>query len=72
MLNSAGEHRGGRTLQLIVPFIENFKAQARQFRDYYATTTVYGEQALAGWGDDNAMSDSAFLIAAYRASQVGG
>ena len=39
-------------------------------RDYYGTTTRYGEVALAGWSGDKRVRDSDFVIAAYQASQI--
>ena len=39
---------------------------------YYAVTRHYGEQALAGWRGDRSVSDSAFVIGAYQASQIVG
>ena len=61
-----------RTLTLLLPFIENSEAGAAAFKTYYATTKAYGEGALAGWKDETAMSDGAFLISAYQASQIMG
>lgn len=41
-------------------------------RDYYATTRRYAATAIAGWRRDPAVSDAAFVIAAYQASQITG
>lgn len=61
-----------RTIELLIPLIEGFEDNADGFKTYYATTKAYGETALKGWADDGAISDSAFLVAAYQASQIVG
>ncbi len=61
-----------RTLELVVSNIEVFVDIAEGFKSYYAVTKAYGETALAGWASDTAVSDSAFLVAAYQASQIMG
>ncbi|MEO0694618.1 MAG: hypothetical protein AAFY84_00835 [Pseudomonadota bacterium] len=61
-----------RTLELIIPYVEASEISADSFKTYCATTRAYGEDALLGWSDENAISDSAFLIAAYQASQIMG
>ena len=61
-----------RTLELLVPTLEEFDTVADGFKAYYATTKAYGETALMGWADENTTSDSVFLIAAYQASQIMG
>lgn len=37
---------------------------------YYESTNRYGDLAIAGWGNDPAVSDEEFVIAAYQASQI--
>jgi len=61
-----------RTLEILVPNIENFAGSAEAFKAYYAVTKAYGETALSGWANEDAVPDSAFLIAAYQASQIMG
>ena len=61
-----------RMLMRVVPAVERFESRADNFKTYYATTKAYGEKALLGWVDENAMSDSAFVVAAYQASQIMG
>ena len=61
-----------RTLELLVPALEEFSPRTDNFKSYYATTKAYGETALMGWADEKAISDSAFLVAAYQASQIMG
>lgn len=61
-----------RTLELLVPPLEEFSPQTDNFKSYYATTKAYGETALMGWADETAISDSVFLVAAYQASQIMG
>lgn len=39
---------------------------------YYEVTGGYATRALAGWQADSDISDSAFVIAAYQASQING
>lgn len=41
-------------------------------RTYYATTRRYASTAIAGWKRNPAVSDQAFVIAAYHASQITG
>ncbi len=59
-----------RTLEILVPNIENFTGSAEDFKAYYAVTKAYGKTALSGWANDDAVPDSAFLVAAYQASQI--
>jgi len=61
-----------RTLEILVPNIGNFADSAEEFRAYFAVTKAYGETALSGWANDDAVSDSKFLVAAYQASQIMG
>ncbi|MEM6537231.1 MAG: hypothetical protein AAF742_00400 [Pseudomonadota bacterium] len=61
-----------RTLELLIPFIAEFERNADTFKKYYATTKAYGETALRGWEGDATVSDGAFVIAAYQASQIMG
>ena len=70
--NRAARAETDRTLEILVPNIENFERQAEAFKAYYSVTKAYGETALSGWANDEAVSDSAFLIAAYQASQIMG
>ena len=39
---------------------------------YYATTRTFADVALAGWAGDRRVSDNAFVIGAYQASQIQG
>lgn len=59
-----------RTLELLIPTLESFDGIANDFKAYYATTKAYGETALKAWEDQDAISDSEFLVAAYQASQI--
>ena len=70
--NRAARAETDRTLEILVPNIEDFERQAEPFKAYYSVTKAYGETALSGWANDEAVSDSAFLIAAYQASQIMG
>lgn len=42
----------------------------RELAAYYAVTRAYAETALKGWRGDPAVTDDAFVIAAYQASQI--
>ncbi len=68
--NRAARAETDRTLQILIPNTENFAGNAEEFKAYYMVTKAYGETALSGWANDEAVSDSAFLIAAYQASQI--
>nr|WP_298931336.1 hypothetical protein [uncultured Erythrobacter sp.] len=59
-----------RTLELLIPANQVLEANAADFQTYYATTKAYGETALRAWEDQDAVSDSDFLVAAYQASQI--
>jgi hypothetical protein len=63
------------TERMLVQLIPELRAQLEFFdrtTQYYATTRRYAGQAFAGWKGDSRISDSAFVIAAYQASQVNG
>lgn len=68
----AARSETNRTLELLSIVVEDFEEIADHFKGYYATTKAYGETALEGWADENAISDSAFLVSAYQASQIMG
>ena len=57
-------------LEQLKPELQRIVGRAALVRDYYAITRRYAEAAFAGWGNDPKVSDSAFVIAAYQASQV--
>ncbi|GAB5456162.1 MAG: hypothetical protein Hens2KO_23910 [Henriciella sp.] len=59
-----------RTLELLLPNLEASEDGGNAFTAYYATTKAYGETALKAWEDQDAVSDSDFLVAAYQASQI--
>lgn len=59
-----------RTLGLLLSSLEEFEGGVNDFKIYYATTKAYGETALKAWEDQDAISESDFLIAAYQASQI--
>lgn len=59
-----------RTLELLLPNLEASEDGGNAFTAYYAVTKAYGETALKAWEDQDAVSDSDFLIAAYQASQI--
>lgn len=61
-----------RTLVMIVDEMVLLDQLSDMFAQYYVTTTVYGEAALMGWNDPEVMSDSAFIVSAYQASQIVG
>ena len=61
-----------RTLVMIVDEMVLLDHLSDMFAQYYETTTVYGEAALMGWNNPDAMSDSAFIVSAYQASQIVG
>ena len=57
-------------LEQLKPELQRIVARAALVREYYATTRRYAETAFAGWENDPKVSDNAFVIAAYQASQV--
>ena len=57
-------------LDQLKPELRRIVARAALVRDYYATTRRYAETAFAGWENDPKVSDNAFVIAAYQASQI--
>ena len=59
-------------LEQLKPELQRIVARTALVRDYYATTRHYAETAFAGWENDPQVSDRAFVIAAYQASQVKG
>ena len=59
-----------RTLELLIPANKILEANAADFQSYYATTKAYGETALRAWEDQDAVSDTDFLVSAYQASQI--
>ena len=61
-----------RLLDQLRPEIRYQEKQYRHFERYLKTTGGYTQTALAGWGRDPAVSDNAFVIAAYQASQITG
>ena len=61
-----------RLLEQLRPEIRYQEQQYRQFERYLKTTGDYTKVALAGWRRDPAVSDNAFVIAAYQASQITG
>ena len=63
------------TIRLLNQFKPEIQWQQRQFngiKTYMAITGGYARVAQAGWRGDPAVSDSAFVIAAYQASQITG
>lgn len=59
-----------RLLDQLRPELGNNIRGAKATADYYAVTRAYAETALKGWQGDPAISDDAFVIAAYQASQI--
>jgi len=53
----------------IEPELQNLIVNFRTITDYYRVTRDYAETAFAGWRGDPQVSDRAFVIAAYQASQ---
>ena len=63
------------TIRLLNQFKPEIQWQQRQFdaiKTYMAITGNYARIAQAGWRGDPAVSDTAFVIAAYQASQITG
>lgn len=51
------------------PELHNLIGNFKTLTDYYAVTRKYADTAFAGWRGDPGVSDRAFVIAAYQASQ---
>ena len=50
--------------------LTGFTSYLKGVRVYYATTKKYADRADAGWSGNPSVSDEAFVIAAYQASQI--
>lgn len=61
-----------RMIAQLEPSIELLEQYFDSARRYYGVTRRYAATAEAGWAGDPAVSDLAFVIAAYQASQVMG
>ena len=61
-----------RMLDQLRPELERQVDTYRSTYDYYKTTRRFAGTALGGWDRDPAVSDEAFVIAAYQASQISG
>lgn len=72
---NAGRLERAETARLIAQLLPELRAQVDFYdtaKAYYATTRRFAEVALAGWAGDAKVSDNAFVIAAYQASQIQG
>ena len=72
---NAGRLEGAETqhrLDQFKPELHRIRGRVENVRHYYATTRRFAVVALAGWADDTRVSDNAFVIAAYQASQIQG
>lgn len=56
-------------LRDLKPELKNMIFNFGALADYYVVTRRYGDTAFAGWRGDSQVSDRAFVIAAYQASQ---
>lgn len=59
--------------QMLIQLDPQLQAMNNYFsaaRGYFATTRSYATTAIAGWRGDPQVSDEAFVIAAYQASQI--
>lgn len=61
-----------RLLDELRPEIRYQEENFRRFERYQQTTAAYAKVAMAGWRRDPSVSDNAFVIAAYQASQITG
>lgn len=61
-----------RLLDQLRPEIRYQEQQYRQFERYLRTTDAYTKVALAGWQREPGVTDNAFVVAAYHASQITG
>jgi hypothetical protein len=59
-----------RMLTQLVPQLRGMTEYFDAARTYYGVTRNYATTAIAGWRGDPAVSDEAFVIAAYQASQI--
>jgi hypothetical protein len=50
--------------------LKNEKSVINFTRDYWLTTTDYGEKTIAGFHSDPSISDKQFIISAYQTSQA--
>ena len=56
-------------LRELKPELNNLIGNFKVLTDYYVVTRKYADTAFAGWRGDPGVSDQAFVIAAYQASQ---
>jgi len=72
--NQQSAERGDtiRLLNELRPEIRYQEESFRRFERYQGTTGAYAKVAMAGWRRDPSVSDNAFVIAAYQASQITG
>ena len=52
------------------PGLSIFEQSLASAQDYFAIANRYGDTAFAGWAHGPKVSDKAFVIAAYQASQI--
>ena len=62
----------GRLLSQLDTELAEVLVDLQSMDAYYAVSDRYATRALAGWRGDPRVSDSAFVIAAYQASQING
>jgi hypothetical protein len=58
-----------RMLINLRPEIGSMIGNFQSIQDYYTITRRYADTAFAGWRGDPGVSDSAFVLGAYQASQ---
>lgn len=71
-LERSAKQETGRLLSQLDSEMGVFIANLDSIATYYQVTDAFAAQAAAGWRGDPAVSDSAFVIAAYQASQING
>ena len=72
---NAGRIDRADTARMLAQLRPELRAQVDFYdtaKAYYATTRRFAVVALAGWAGDTRVSDNAFVIAAYQASQIQG
>ncbi len=59
-----------RMIAQLDPSLRFLQSYFNGVRTYYRVTRSYAARAQAGWAGDPKVSDSAFVVAAYQASQI--
>ena len=68
--DAAERRQAQQMLAELRPGLSNFGQSLASAQTYFAVASNYGDTAFAGWAGSPKVSDKAFVIAAYQASQI--